>query len=55
MFKKIGENMPILSYIDPSGIILCPDCQEPMDTIEMDEDGDDTITILCKCKNPEME
>lgn len=48
MFKKVGENLPVINYVDDDGIIICPDCQEPFVTIAIDEN--DNIETICKCK-----
>ena len=39
MFKKVGDNMPIINHIDDDGIVLCPECQEPLVIIAMDQDA----------------
>jgi hypothetical protein len=53
MFKKVGDNMPIINHIDDDGIVLCPECQEPLVVIAMDQNGD--IETVCKCEYPELE
>jgi hypothetical protein len=52
-FVKVGDNMPVINYVDDDGIIVCPDCQEPFITIAIDEN--DNIETVCKCKHPEVE
>ena len=52
MFKKIGEDLPVINYLDDDGIVICPDCQEPLVVIAMDEDE---VKTICKCKHPEVE
>jgi len=52
-FVKVGDNMPVVNYIEDDEVAVCPDCNRPLVTIAIDED--DSIKIVCKCKHPELE
>ena len=52
MFKKFGDNMPVMGYTDTEDEILCPKCERPMTVIAIEEN--DNLELVCQCEQPEI-
>lgn len=53
MFKKTGENLPVINYLDDDGSIVCQECGELFVTAELNEEGG--MDLVCECQQAEME
>lgn len=54
MFKKYGDATPILDIKDVDGeTAVCPNCNEPMTVIAIQED--DSLELECACQTLDLE
>lgn len=54
MFKKTGDNMPIMEIYGGDGNIeTCHLCKKALTTVAIKED--DSVDLICECSNSNLE